>query len=184
MTDAEFRAAIAANANNVALLARLADSGLPDCYLTAGCLFQTVWNLRDGREPTWGIKDYDIFYFDPSDLTAEAEVEVERRVRAAFADLPIKLDIKNQARVHLWYEAKFGAPYPKLRSSTDGIDRYLVACTCIGIEVSTQHLHAPDGLDDLTAGRLRINPVNARPGKFREKARSYQERWNWLEIID
>ncbi len=184
MTEAEFRTAVAANPNNVALLSRLPDSGLPDCYLTAGCLFQTVWNLRDGREPTWGIKDYDIFYFDLSDLTAEAEVEVESRVRAAFADLPIKLDIKNQARVHLWYEAKFGAPYPQLLSSTDGIDRYLVACTCIGIEVSTQHLHAPDGLDDLAAGRLRINPVNARPDRYREKALSYQRRWNWLEILD
>jgi hypothetical protein len=184
MTEAEFRTAVAANPNNVALLSRLPDSGLPDCYLTAGCLFQTVWNLRDGREPTWGIKDYDIFYFDRSDLGAEAETQVERDVRSAFADLPIKLDVKNQARVHLWYQAKFGAPYPRLQSSSDGIDRYLVACTCIGIAVGTNHLHAPDGLSDLVAGRLRINPINAQPGKFREKARSYQERWNGLEIID
>lgn len=184
MTEAEFRKAIATNPFNRALLSRLPQSGLPDCYLTAGCLFQTVWNLRDEREPTWGIKDYDIFYFDATDLGSEAEADTEARVRNAFADLPIKLDVKNQARVHLWYERKFGAPYPQLQRSSDGIDRYLIACTCIGIDVATNALYAPDGLRDLAAGRLRINPVNARPDRYRVKAQSYRERWNWLEIVD
>jgi uncharacterized protein len=183
MIEAEFRRIVATNPCNLALLTRLPALELRDCYLTAGCLFQTVWNARDGRAPGWGIKDYDIFYFDAADLTAEAEAQVEQRVRLAFADLPIKLDVKNQARVHLWYEAKFGAAYPRLSASTGGIDRYLIACTCLGIAVQTGRLHAPDGLEDMAAGRLRINPVNARPDRFREKALSYQARWPWLEIV-
>jgi hypothetical protein len=32
-------------------------------------LFQTVWNLQRGRPPGQGIKDYDLFYFDPTDLS-------------------------------------------------------------------------------------------------------------------
>jgi hypothetical protein len=41
--------------------------------VTAGCLFQTVWNVVTDRPPTSGIKDYDIFYFDGTDLSWEAE---------------------------------------------------------------------------------------------------------------
>ena len=182
MDETEFRRLVATNPHNTALLERLPQLGLPDCWLTAGCLFQAVWNAQSGRAPDCGVKDYDVFYFDPSDLSAEAEVAAEERLRTAFADLPIKLDVKNQARVHLWYQGKFGAPYPQLAKSTDGIDRYLVACTCIGISVETGAIHAPDGLGDMAAGRLRINQLNARPDKFREKALSYQARWPWLEI--
>jgi hypothetical protein len=184
MTEAEFCRIVATNRHNRALLARLPDLDLPDCYLTAGCLFQTVWNLRDHRAPEWGIKDYDLFYFDASDLGKAAEIATEQRVRATFADLPVTLDVKNQARVHLWYQAKFGAAYPQLTDTTGGIDRYLIACTCIGIAVPSGRLHAPEGLGDLAAGRLRINPRNAQPDPYREKAESYRQRWQWLEIVD
>ena len=34
------------NPHNAALLERLPFLGLPDAWLVAGCLFQTVWNLR------------------------------------------------------------------------------------------------------------------------------------------
>jgi hypothetical protein len=46
---------------------------LPDAWLVAGCLFQTVWNLQAGRDATAGIKDYDLFYFDDADLSEQAE---------------------------------------------------------------------------------------------------------------
>lgn len=40
---------------------RLATRVLAECHLTAGCLFQTVWNRITGRALEWGIKDYDVF---------------------------------------------------------------------------------------------------------------------------
>ena len=40
------------NPHNAALLERLPFLGLPDAWLVAGCLFQTVWNLRSGLAPT------------------------------------------------------------------------------------------------------------------------------------
>ena len=40
------------NPHNAALLERLPFLGLPDVWLVAGCLFQTVWNLRSGLAPT------------------------------------------------------------------------------------------------------------------------------------
>ena len=183
MTEAEFTAAALANTANVALLDRLPALGLPQCHLVAGCLFQTVWNLRSGRAPDWGIRDYDVFYFDDRDLSWEAEDAVIRQVGALAADLGILVEPRNQARVHLWYGERFGAGYPQLKSARDGIDRYLVECTCVGIEVASGAVYAPYGLDEMAAGVLRMNPANARPELFRAKAQSYRARWEWLNIV-
>ena len=66
------------------------------------------------------IKDIDIAYYDP-DLSYEAEDKHIRRVRALLKDIPIELDVKNQARVHLWFADKFGydmPPYPSIQTGS------------------------------------------------------------------
>jgi hypothetical protein len=67
--EAPFRQDVLQNTVNVTILSRWHDLGLPNAWLVAGCLFQTVWNLQRGRPPGQGIKDYDLFYFDPTDLS-------------------------------------------------------------------------------------------------------------------
>ena len=99
------------------------------------------------------------------------------------SSLSVSLEVKNQARVHLWYEQKFGKPCPRLQSTTDGIDRYLISCTCVGIKVSSGALYAPHGLDELWEGLLRINPMNSNQELFHQKAQSYKNRWPWLAIV-
>jgi hypothetical protein len=180
----DFIACIRTDPVNAALLDRLPALGLPQGHLTAGCLFQAWWNQRSGRQPGEGVKDYDVFYFDDRDLSWGAEDAVIRRVRAATADLAVEVEVKNQARVHLWYPARFGHAYPRLRSARDGIDRYLVACTCIGIALDDGTLHAPDGLDDMHRGILRPNPLMPAPALFAAKAASYRVRWPWLTIME
>jgi hypothetical protein len=184
VSDAAFRATVATNPVNAALLARLPALGLPQGYLTAGCLFQALWNRMAGQPPDAGVRDYDVFYFDDRDLSWEAEDAVIRRVAAATADLGATVEVKNQARVHLWYPGRFGAPYPALASAREGIDRYLVACTCIGYELATGALYAPNGLAELGAGILRPNPLAGQPGLFRRKAADYQARWPFLTIVE
>ena len=184
MTEPEIRASILANPFNGVLLHRLAALALPDCHLVARCLFQPVWNAVSGRDPAWGIKDYDVCYFDGADLSWEAEDRVVHRVAAATADLPVTVEVRNQARVHLWYRDRFGEDYPVLTSARAGIDRYLIRCTCVGIRVADDDLYAPDGFEDLVAGVLRLNPVDPRPTLFRQKAESYRARWPWLRIAD
>jgi uncharacterized protein len=182
LIEAEFQEQIRLNPFNRELLDRLPALGLPDGHLTAGCLFQTIWNARTGQSPNWGIKDYDLFYFDAADTSWDAEDAIIQSVNAAFADLPICIEVKNQARVHLWYEQRFGVPYPKLTSAADGIGRYLVDCTCVGLSLDTGRLVAPAGLEDLYSGQMRINPRHPQPAMFMEKAASYQSRWPWLTI--
>ena len=174
------------NAFNRTILERLPALQLGDAWLVAGCLFQTIWNLHDGRVPTAGIKDYDLFYFDGDDLSPEAELSVGRRVHACYQDLGITIEAKNQARVHTWYSEWFGFPYPALRDSRDGIDRFLVPCTSVGLQSGhtgeQPTLYAPYGLSDLYDGILRPNPLSDHRPLFRQKAISYQQRWDWLRI--
>jgi uncharacterized protein len=175
------------NPVNRTILDRLPDLALPDAWLVAGCLYQTVWNLQGGRAPRAAIKDYDVFYFDECDLSWDAEDRMIRRAARCFADLDIRVEVRNQARVHLWYAERFGSGYPALRSSRDGIDRYLVSCTCVGLAPhagGTLELYAPYGLDELYAGVLRPNPANLRPVLYAAKAASYRARWPWLTITD
>lgn len=75
------------NRVNRAILGRGPDLGVPDWWLVAGAVFQTVWNVSDGRDPCAGIRDYDLFYFDASDLSWEAEDAVIQRAASLFADL-------------------------------------------------------------------------------------------------
>ncbi len=173
-----------ANPVNAALLEVLPGLGLRQGHLTAGCLFQEVWNHQAGHPPGWGIRDYDVFYFDDRDLSFEAEDTVIRRVRQATENLAVEVEVRNQARVHLWYEQRFGPGYPQLRSARDGIDRYLVACTCIGIDLATGLLYAPNGLAEVAAGLLRPNRLNDRPELFRRKAEAYRARWPFLTIVE
>ncbi|VVP16057.1 hypothetical protein PS900_03600 [Pseudomonas fluorescens] len=130
------------NPINAQLISRLPELCLDQCMLTAGCLFQAVWNEKAQRDPGWGVKDYHVFYFD-SDLSWEAENEVIQRARPLFQDLGVNVEFKNQARVHRWYSQRFGGTYPWLESTRDGIDRYLVAGTCIGLDVATGEVYAP-----------------------------------------
>lgn len=181
----QFLQDIQSNRHNAAILARWHRLNLPDGWLVAGCLFQTVWNLRSGFAPDAHIKDYDIFYFDADDLSEEAEAAVQRHVEAELADLGVAVEVKNQARVHLWYEAWFGHPYTPLRDAREGIDRFLVPCTCVGVRpdaVGGLALYAPNGLPPLYEGRLTPNPLVCGPDLFIAKARSYAQRWPWLRI--
>ncbi|MBF4559750.1 nucleotidyltransferase family protein [Pseudomonas sp. p50] len=171
------------NPANAEILKRLPALGLNQCMLTAGCLFQAVWNHQAERPVAWGIKDYDVFYFD-EDVSWEAENDVIQAAGALFHDLDVSIEIKNQARVHLWYGERFGGAYPQLNSAKEGVDRYLIAGTCIGVDVPTGEVYAPYGLSDIEEGLLRINPVNLQRHLFEQKARSYQVRWPWLKILD
>ena len=112
------------------------------------------------------------------------KLKIINSAQELFRDLDINVELKNQARVHLWYSNRFGGQYPKLESTKEGIDRYLISGTCLGLDVETHQIYAPNGLSDTEQGILRINPKNYKLDLFYQKAKSYQDRWSWLEIIE
>lgn len=174
-----------ANPTNRLLLERLPALGLADAWLVAGCLCQAVWNARDGRPAAHGVKDYDVFYHDASDLSWDAEDRVIRRVAEALGPDAAGVEVRNQARVHLWYAERFGGSYPRLGCSRDGIARFPVAGTCVGIALDRPGggaVAAPNDLEDLFRGVLRPNPLLPRPDLFAAKVAAYQARWPWLTV--
>ena len=181
MTSQSFLTGVLENSYNQIILERLADLHLPQTYLTAGCLFQTHWNLAAQQDPTQHINDYDVFYFDNSDLSYEAEDAVICQAAELFADLDVRLELRNQARVHLWFKDRFAHESPQLTSSQHAIDRFLILGTCLG--VTPQHeVYAPHGFADLENGILRANPINLTPELFARKVESYRRRWSWLKL--
>ena len=139
------------------MLVRAAGLGLPQWYLTAGCLFQTVWNVLHGLPVTNGIRDYDLFYFDASDLSWEAEDVVIRRCADAFGDLGVVVEVRNQARVHLWYPDRFGVQVAPFATCEDGVDAFAMTTCCVAMRHDPHGLrtYAPHGFSDLAAGRVR-----------------------------
>src|SRR5436190_5301197 len=94
MTDLDrLRNILSRNEILVELLRRAREFGLPDWYLTAGCVVQTVGNVLSDREPAHGIKDYDLFYHDPADPSWAAEDRVIRAVARACEDLPVEVEV-------------------------------------------------------------------------------------------
>ncbi|MAB14462.1 nucleotidyltransferase family protein [Parvibaculum sp.] len=183
MDEARFTELALTNAANRAILAALPELGLADSWLVSGSLFQTVWNALTGRVPGYGIKDYDIFYFDP-DTSWEAEDRAIRRGQEMFADLGAEVEIRNQARVHLWYEEKFGRPYPPLARSTEGIDRFLAPACMVGISASGE-IYAPKGFGDVEDMVIRPNPVaNFDADELARKAARWKEKWPEVRLVE
>ena len=165
------------------ILDRLEILGAPDCWLASGALFQPVWNALTNRAPEYGIKDYDVLYFD-NDTSWEAEDRIIKGAAGLFADLGVAVEVRNQARVHLWYEQKFGTPYAPLERSTDAIDRFLIDCSMVGIRPGSHEIYAPKGFADIASMTIRPNRAsNFHPVRYREKAQRWRELWPELTIL-
>lgn len=185
MTRDEFLELALRNPVNAAIVDELFRLALPDAWLVSGCLVQTVWNALTGRETGYGIADYDVFYFDP-DTSWAAEDAVIRKLRSALHEHGAEIEARNQARVHLWYPDKHGLPYPPLRLSTEGIDRFLTKNTRIGIRRigDGYDVYAPDGFEDAANMVVRPNPgPNFSAANYANKAARWKKMWPEVTVL-
>jgi hypothetical protein len=157
-----------------------------DEYLVAGCLYQTVWNVMTSRPPEAGILDYDLAYFDASDLSWEGEDAVIQAGRQAFAGLPAPVQIRNQARVHLWYEQKYGSPCPPHESTEAAIDTFEALVACLGVRLEPGErwrVYAPHGLADVFNLVARPNPALAPRSVYEAKVSRWRRQWPALTVL-
>src|SRR3984893_1993984 len=126
-----FGAIVRSDPDLMRLLQSIRRIRLPQWRLVAGCLYQTVWNVLTGRARGTGIKDYDLIYFD-EDLSWAAEDAVIRRVAEATRSCVGPIETRNQARVHLWFECRFGSPYPRLSSADAALWQYASVVHAVG----------------------------------------------------
>ena len=181
----QFLTAALQNPANEIIVEELFELALPDAWLVSGCLVQTAWNVLTRRAVDYGINDYDVFYFDP-DTSWEAEDKVIRALAERFAGRGIAVEARNQARVHLWYPEKHGLPYPELRCSTQGIDRFLTRNTQIGIRrvQDGYEVYAPNGFSDVAALIVRPNPgPNFSAANYEAKAARWKALWPEITVL-
>lgn len=163
----------------MAILRVIRASDLPDAWLWAGCLYQTVWNRISDYPRRTGIKDYDIGYFDAADLSYEAEDRAIKRL-AAMAPPDLNIEVRNQARVHLWFEQRFGFAVPPLTCAIEAQTRYASTTHAIGARLAGDdsiEIVAPFGLRDLFAMYLRPNRSLPNKESHNAKALRCQEIW-------
>lgn len=167
------------------ILERWSSVAPPDCWLSGGSIAQTVWNHASGLPPHYGLADVDLVYFDPSDLSEAGEARREKAVRDRFADLPVRIDVKNEARVHLWYEAKFGYAIAPYASARQAIATFPTTAAAIGVRPAPSGLSivAPFGLSDLFALIVRPNKAQITRAIYEAKAERWRGLWPRLTIV-
>ena len=164
------------------LLDRLPQLALPSWYLGAGGVAQTVWNHLHGFPPAHGIVDYDVVYFDPGDLSEAGEHAVE----AAVSELvDARVDVTNEARVHTWYERRFGRPLAPYRSTEEAIATWPTTATSVGIrrEGDEWVVCAPFGLADLFAMVVRANTTLIDQRVYDAKTERWRGLWPRLAVL-
>lgn len=183
--DDQLRSILARSPIVATVIDRWPQIGLPDCWLAAGCLAQTVWNDALGLPATHGLSDIDLVYFDGGDLSQEAESAHAERIRALFADLGLWVDVKNEARVHLWYAEKFGTAQAPYVSTEDAMTTFPTTATAIGVQPRTDGLHvfAPYGLSDLLGLIVRPNKKQITRPIYEAKVKKWLAKWPGLRVV-
>ena len=168
------------------IIRRWGEVALPDGWLVAGALAQTVWNDTFGFPPEHGLADADLVYFDGSDLSEAGEAAHAARIRHLFADLAVKFDVKNEARVHFWYAEKFGYEIAPYTSTAHAITTFPTTATAIGVQPGGSGLaiSAPFGLADLFASAVRPNKAQITRAIYEAKVTRWRTLWPRLHIED
>lgn len=183
--DARLSDIVRANPDLMHVLTTVRALRLNDWRVFSGAVYQAVWNDITGRPVGYGIKDYDLGYFDP-DTSWDAEDVVIKQVAAAFRS-PFRdiVEVRNQARVHIWFPDRFGEPYDALPDTDAALSRFVAPAFSVGVrleEDDTISIAAPFGLQDMFDMVLRPNPNRPLARGWDKVVASAQGRWPELTV--
>lgn len=177
------------NKDLMIILDYLAKLNLPNFYIAAGSIFQTIWNYYDNRPLNYGIKDIDIIYYDKDNLTKEVEQKLENQIIDFLKqqNLNYEVDIHNEARMHLWKKENENKDIDQYQNSEDAIAKWIATVHAIGItkEKGQIKVYAPYGLSDIFSRTIR--PIKHKGNSqelYNKKVASWQSRFSNLNIIE
>ena len=189
MSDLEARLAaiVRADPGLMQVLTTVRGLGLNDWRVFSGAVYQSVWNAVTCRPAGYGVRDYDLGYFDP-DTSWDAEDAVIKCVAAAF-EPPLRdmVEVRNQARVHLWFENKFGEPYEPLTGTDEALARFVAPAFAVGVRLEhddTISVAAPFGLEDVFSLTIQPNPRRPLARGWDKAVASATARWPELRIVE
>ena len=167
------------------VLEAVRDDSAPDAWIGAGVLRDLVWGERYG--PGFfpeRVRDVDVAFFDPSDLSRANDDRVTERLRRRRSDVP--WEATNQAAVHTWYAGKFGgAAVEPLTSMWDAVGTWPETATAVAVRLRTDRVIdvcAPLGLADLLNGIWRRNPRRISVQRSLARLDRHDPRTRWPQV--
>jgi hypothetical protein len=157
-------------------------SGLPDAWIGAGVIRDIVWGQYHRGFDSAAIKDVDVPFFDPADLTMERDLAAQETLHRR-ADLP--WEATNQAAVHIWYHQYFGgAPVESFASVHDAVATWPETATCVAVRQRADGIEvcAPHGLADLLDAIWRVNPIRVTPAVSQARLARQRVRVRWPRV--
>lgn len=161
------------------------DLDVPSWAVGGGVVRNVVWDFIFQSQGHTHHNDIDLVYYD-TDLSESTELQFEESIHQRCGNT--RAQVRNQARVHLWYERKFGHKIDRVTDIEDAVARFPETCTSVAItgpSIAALQVLAPCGLDDLFDGVLRRNPRQVTTGYFQERlaAKRVDERWPGLRVV-
>ena len=161
------------------LLRAVEEQNLPDCWIGAGFVRNSVWDAIHGRAGYVMPEDIDVIFFDPMDTMPERETAIEASLAKARPGVP--WSVKNQARMHRRNDD------PPYADSLDALRHWPETCTAIGARRIAGHIEllTPFGVDDLLGLIVRPTPRHrADPAIYRERGRkkNWNRRWPLVRV--
>ncbi len=158
---------------------------LPNWYVGAGCITQSVWNTLHDFPIAQSILDIDLVFYDSERLNRAYEEEIRKEIKAKSKGLSLEIDVVNEAGVHLWYEGKFGIKIDPYTSTEDAISSWPSTATSIGVNLKDGKfiVYAPFGLDDLFNLIVRPNKKLIPREVFEKKAARWKAHWPKLKVM-
>lgn len=100
--------------------------------------------------------------------------------------MPVRLDVKNEARVHVWYEQAFGYGISPYTSVEQAKTTFPTTATAVAIRKrgDDYEVFAPFGPDDLLNLVVRANKRQITREIYENKIRRWRKTWPRLKILD
>ncbi len=181
LTISDIERLLEAHAASHALILHVESIHLPDAWIGAGFIRNSVWDVLHGRTiDVARLADVDVLFFDPDDTSREREAGIEHRLCILAPGIP--WSVKNQARMHL---RNGDAPY---RNTFEAVAHWAETATAIAARTVEGRVEvmAPYGVDDLLNLIVRPTPFFGHKMDIyceRVMAKDWLARWPKLTML-
>ncbi|HIH15164.1 MAG TPA: nucleotidyltransferase family protein [Nanoarchaeota archaeon] len=151
---------------------------LPDWYLAAGVVRNTVWDVLHGYTKRTPLNDIDVVYYG---LTKKIDgKDIERKLHRLYPQYTF--EVVNQAFVHEMYHYK-----KRVQNSCEAIGKFIEIPTGVGVRLEQDDsltLCAPHGLKDLFT--FRVAPISRETAiltRYKERMKKKQWKKIWPKLV-
>ena len=177
------------NTNLIKVLDFIDTLQLPNYYIAAGSVFQTIWNYFDNVDLDNNIKDIDLIYYDKTNLDFNKDIEIYNKIIEFCKknNLNYEIDVSNEARMHLWKKEHENKDVEQYKNSEDAINYWIANIHAIGItKINNEiYVYAPFGLSDIYSKTIR--PIKHKYNSkelYDKKVKSWSSRFDNLNIVE